>query len=93
MSVRGSAGGGQSDPIWEGKPDERLEGGWPSGWTKRIYQRQFGASKGQTDKYWYTPIQNYKLRSMVEVKKFLKALADHGGDEIMAKKKFKSYIL
>jgi hypothetical protein len=83
-----------SDPvIWEGKPDEKLEGGWPSGWIKRIYERQEGASKGTKDRYWYTPIQKYKLRSMVEVKKFLKALADHDGDEIMAKKKFKSYSL
>mmetsp|Transcript_29197 Transcript_29197/g.41324 ORF Transcript_29197/g.41324 Transcript_29197/m.41324 type:complete len:239 (+) Transcript_29197:1841-2557(+) len=59
--------------IWVGAPDEPLEGGWPAGWTKRIFQRASGATKGSTDRYWYTPVLKKKLRSMAEVKRFIAA--------------------
>ena len=88
-SPAGGAGGGPL-PIWEGPPDEALEGGWPDGWVKKVFQRKSGQSKGSTDRYWYTPIQKYKLRSMVEVKKFIRALEQYGGDEMAAKKNFKN---
>jgi hypothetical protein len=67
--------------ISSGPPDEPMEGGWPAGWRKSVVQRQAGATKGTKDRYWYTPTQEYKLRSMVEVKRFMKALADAKGDE------------
>jgi hypothetical protein len=76
--------------LSEGAPDEPLEGGWPTGWIKRVFERKGGATKGQSDRYWYTPIAAYKLRSMVQVKKFLAALAD-GGDEETAKRTMMNY--
>jgi hypothetical protein len=58
-----------------------MEGGWPAGWRKSVVQRQSGATAGMQDRYWYTPTLGYKLRSMVEVKRFMAALADAKGDE------------
>jgi hypothetical protein len=78
-------------PIWEGKPDELLEGGWPAGWIKRVFERKGGATKGQTDRYWYSPISAFKLRSMVEVKKFIAALRATNGDEKTAKATMRNY--
>lgn len=54
------------EPVWEGSPTESLEGGWPLGWKKKIFERKSGATKGGTDRYWYSPIKSFKLRSMVE---------------------------
>lgn len=54
--------------LSEGPPTESLEGGWPEGWVKRVYERASGATKGSTDKYWYSPINGIKLRSIVEGK-------------------------
>jgi hypothetical protein len=70
--------------ISEGTPDELLDNGadWPTGWLKRVYGRRKGTRK---DKYWITPKQKYKLRSMVEVKQFMAALEASGGDEENAK--------
>jgi hypothetical protein len=82
---------GGSAPIWEGAPDEKLESGWPMGWIKRVYERKGGATKGQTDRYWYSPISAFKLRSMAEVKRFIAALAATNGDEQKAKKTMKNY--
>jgi hypothetical protein len=76
--------------ISSGSPDEKLEGGWPNGWIKKVFRRQNGATKGGTDSYWYTPEQGYKLRSMKEVKRFMKALTMTNGDEARAKKIFKT---
>ena len=75
--------------VFEGEPDEALEGGWPEGWTKKTYQRMSGASKGGHDRYWYTPKTQFKLRSMVEVRRFLRALDQTNGDEDKARKIFK----
>ena len=76
--------------VWTGPPDEPLDGGWPKGWTKHIYERSSGATKGGRDRYWFTPVLNRKLRSMVEVKRFMAALKQSDGDETMAVKVFKS---
>ena len=76
--------------IYSGPPDEPLEAGWPGGWTKKVYQRKSGDTKGSQDRYWFTPRENYKLRSMREVKKFLFALQKTNDDEREAKKIFKS---
>ena len=80
-------------PIYVGPPDDVLEGGWPDGWIKRVYKRGGGGggsikTAGTTDKYWYTPSKSYKLRSMVQVKKFVKALERFDGDEELAYKNF-----
>ena len=76
--------------IWSGEPDDPLEGGWPAGWTKKTFQRQSGATKGSTDSYWFSPLTKRKLRSMTEVRRFVKALKEvDGGDEDAAFKKMK----
>ncbi|KAG7340564.1 methyl-CpG binding domain containing protein [Nitzschia inconspicua] len=75
--------------VWEGTPDECIDGGWPTGWIKRLYERKGGASKGHMDRYWYTPKHRYKLRSMVEVGRFMTALQQCNGDEEAAWKLFK----
>ena len=82
-------------PEWEGPPNDRLDlkGGWPRGWVKRRFRRLNGKTAGQTDNYWYTPKKGYKLRSMVEVRKFMLALMlhkDDKDDETLAYKNFKN---
>jgi len=73
----------EPEPVWSGPPaDEELEGGWPKGWVKKVFARKKGTTK---DRYWYTPNQKYKLRSMVEVKRFLAAVTKTKGDEVKAK--------
>jgi hypothetical protein len=64
--------------IWSGPPDEKLDGGWPQGWIKKIYNRSRGP---RIDRYWYSPKNQFKLRSMVECRKFIAALVEHSGDE------------
>jgi hypothetical protein len=64
--------------IWSGAPDEKLPGGWPKGWIKKIYNRSRGP---RIDRYWYSPKLELKLRSLVEVKRFLSALEECSGDE------------
>ena len=54
---------------------------WPKGWTKKIHERKKGATKGRRDCYWITPEQHYKLRSQVEVRRFIVALEVANGDE------------
>mmetsp|Transcript_22394 Transcript_22394/g.47419 ORF Transcript_22394/g.47419 Transcript_22394/m.47419 type:complete len:322 (-) Transcript_22394:601-1566(-) len=72
-------------PIWEGVPDEELDGGWPDGWIKKTFARKNGASKGTSDRYWFSPKEKFKFRSMVQVKKFIRALKGAKGDEMKAK--------
>lgn len=84
---------GPTAPIWVGAPTEDLDGGWPEGWIKKIFERKSGKTKGGTDRYWFSPDQNYKLRSMIEVKKFMKALEQTNGDEVAAKKLMASIVL
>jgi len=69
--------------IWEGRPEEHLEGGWPEGWMKRLYQRSSGNSAGHTDRYWYTP-KGRKFRSMVQVRNFLEHMKQFDNDEDLA---------
>jgi hypothetical protein len=68
--------------TYSGPPDEPIEGGWPAGWTKIIVPRKSGAKT--PDKYWYSPIKQLKFRSLVEVKRFMAALATCNGDETEA---------
>jgi hypothetical protein len=58
---------------------------WPKGWTKKIHERKKGATKGRRDCYWITPEQHYKLRSQVEVRRFIVALKVANGDEKKAR--------
>jgi hypothetical protein len=82
---------GPSPEVWSGVPDDKLGDGfeWPAGWTKKKFERQSGLTKGTLDAYWYTPVLQRKLRSLNEVKRFMKALADCGGDEAKAWTAFK----
>ena len=63
-----SSASGKAKMLSEGPPTEDLEGGWPEGWVRRVFERASGATKGTTDKYWYSPIEGIKLRSIVEGK-------------------------
>ena len=80
--------------VYRGPPDDPLEGGWPPGWVKTLVERQGGLCKGNKDRYWHTP-GNRKLRSMIEVKKFMKALTlpEVAGNEAAAWKVFKKLQL
>jgi hypothetical protein len=95
-----SAGGGgsgrkRSPLVSEGRPDDAYpgDGDWPSGWKKRVYERQTGASKGQLDSYWYTPKLQVKLRSMAEIRRWLAAMEKTKGDEEAARQIYKSIVL
>jgi hypothetical protein len=71
-------------------PIEPLDGGWPDGWSRIVCQRKNGASAGQLDRYWFSPKEKIKLRSMVEVSKFIALLSQCGGNEIEAKRCLKN---
>ncbi|KAL3925304.1 MAG: hypothetical protein SGILL_000493 [Bacillariaceae sp.] len=75
----------QSKELFAGAPDDFIEGGWPTGWCKRKFER----TSSRVDRYWYTPIEYYKLRSMCEVKRFMAALDTFNGDEQKAWKALK----
>jgi hypothetical protein len=76
--------------IWFGKADPKEIPGDSEGWTKRTFERQSGATKGDTDNYWYTPKLKKKLRSIKEVHRFVKALAKADNNEARAWKNFKA---
>ena len=63
----------RAEEIWQGTPEDAGID-WPQGWKKKTFRRQSGASKGSTDSYWYTPVNNFKLRSLAEVRRFLTCL-------------------
>lgn len=79
--------------VYSGPPDatDKLKDGepWPAGWTKKKFQRRSGSTKGRPDPYWYSPIENKKLRSMNEVNRFMDALKKTKGDELKAWEIFK----
>jgi hypothetical protein len=75
--------------VWSGKPEEPLPGGWPDGWTKKVFERPSGKTKGTRDRYWYSPVTKRKFRSMVEVNSFMAALLQSKGDEDAAWNIFK----
>lgn len=58
--------------VWTGPPNEKLEGGWPDGWIKKVFERKNGATKGRLDRYWCPPDEGRHFRSLIEVKRFLK---------------------
>lgn len=69
--------------VWSGEPDDNLGEGfeWSKGWIKKKFERQSGKTKGALDSYWYSPILQKKLRSLAEVKRFIRELKANGGDE------------
>jgi hypothetical protein len=79
--------------MFEGKPDDDLPGGWPAGWVKRVFERRGGVLKGKGDRYWDSPKEGIRLRSMVEVRKFFIALKQTRGNELKAKEIFKGIQL
>jgi hypothetical protein len=85
----GYNGRARAKELWYGRPDPGEIPGSSEGWTKRTFQRQSGATKGDTDHYWYTPIREYKLRSLKEVGRFIVELSEAKGDEEKAWRRFK----
>jgi Methyl-CpG binding domain len=79
--------------ISNGPPDEILQvpgGLWPPGWTRKVFERQSGASKGHRDRYWYSPKMGYKFRSIKQVLHFLADMVTTGADEERAYKLYKT---
>lgn len=68
---------GENDGHVPAEPAEGL----PCGWTQRRTSRPNGAQK---DTAFYSPQNNYKFRSKAEVRRFLEALKEAGGDEAEA---------
>ena len=64
---------------------------FPIGWVVRQRPRETQKNEGvpRVDLFWYSPIENYRFRSRVEVRRFLELLDILDGDEMAAMKKFK----
>ena len=58
--------------------------GLPTGWTTRVFRRK--GQHNKSDRFWYSPIQLFRFRSMVKVEQFLERLNGVNGDEVMAYK-------
>ena len=52
-------------------------------WVRKKVEHKSGKSKGAVDKYWFTPMKGYILRSLKEVDKF-KNLVKEGNSEGIA---------
>jgi hypothetical protein len=81
--------GGKPKLIWMGAAYENmLKTGttdiWTERWTKRIYQRTTGESKGRFDSYWYSPKHHFKFRSLREVEAYMKIAKETDNDEELA---------
>ena len=71
---------------FDGRPANPAEG-LPPGWTTRAFRRPGQSNKhNKSDRFWYSPIQLYRFRSMVKVEQFLERLDEVNGDEVMAYK-------
>ena len=77
------------EEVFRGPPNDDMEGGWPSGWIKTEVIRKSGQYAGARDRYWHSP-GGKKMRSLVEVKKFMALLAEANNDETIAWKAFKT---
>lgn len=60
-------------------PTEDIGRPWPKGWKKRGVPRQDGSQ--HIDKYFFTPKNEFELRSLKQVRLFLETLEKVGGDE------------
>ena len=52
------------------------------GWVRKEVERKSGKSKGAVDKYWYTPMKGYILRSLKEVDTFKKLVKEGNSEDI-----------
>jgi len=48
------------------------------GWTMRRFKRMGGATKSREDRYWFSPKDKYRFRSIVQINRFKKALKSVG---------------
>jgi len=64
----------------------------PNGWLVKVFKRMSGATAGSTDKYFYSPNNEIKFRSIKACNTFIGILTEPGvnGDEAAALKLFKS---
>jgi len=64
----------------------------PNGWLVKVFKRMSGATAGSTDKYFYSPNNDIKFRSIKACNTFIDILGEPGvnGDEAAALKLFKS---
>jgi hypothetical protein len=76
--------------VYEGPPDRKPGVVFPPGWIQRTYKRPGTSPRVRVDHYWFSPVTQKKLRSIVEVQRFLKALEENGGDEYDAWSKTKT---
>jgi hypothetical protein len=84
------AGAGPKEVATVPAPEpEFADNKYGKGWIRKEFLRASGATKGTTDKYWYSPKMQHRLRSMAEVRRFLKCLEAKEGDEEEAFKLFK----
>ena len=52
------------------------------GWVRKEVERKSGKSKGAVDKYWFTPMKGYILRSLKEVDTFKKLVKEGNSEDI-----------
>jgi hypothetical protein len=59
--------------VYEGPPTTKFPGAgdWPDGWTQKTYKRGSGDTIGRLDHYWLPTTKGPKLRSTVEVLRYL----------------------
>lgn len=51
------------------------------GWTLKKFKRMGGATGGREDRYWYSPREKLKFRSLAAIKRFKEALGKVGGED------------
>jgi hypothetical protein len=79
----------QSQTFWKERP---AGDGFPEGWIVHVHRRQNGATGGRhLDLYWFTKTGK-KLRSSIEIARFLSALEIANGDEERAHALFKGRL-
>jgi hypothetical protein len=63
----------RAELVYEGPPTTKFpsHGDWPNGWIQRSYSRSSGETKGKIDHYWFPPGGKSKLRSSVEILRYL----------------------
>lgn len=64
--------------------EETVDKEMPQGWIVHLHKRQTTGPKEHIDRYWFSPNTGKKLRSRVEIERFLSHLKDTGGDEEQA---------
>jgi hypothetical protein len=80
--------------VWKGTPrgdtvKTETTGDWPEKWTKQVFQRAKGETKGRLDSYWYSPMKKYKFRSLAEIEAYMKIATKNKNKEEEAWKIFK----